>query len=470
MKTKLRALSVGLIVSFCLISDASAEGIKTQASPSSKSWIFDRNQDVTAPRVIMQDLQTHSPWIGNFPKKSRFIFAPCKSKEDANCIESIEGRVSNEGEWLPFVPGVELHASLGLSGAGYKMEPNQSYPRIWLAPAELATESGSEYLVRAFSGDFEGIHFGLSPISRGMNGSQEKDCPATYLETPCLRIYNHPRDAEYRMSIRLDSVLSQKSAFIAAKLIAPSVSFSEVDGHSKLILSGKPTISPSVKAKLTIENMIKQFPEIAQTQKNRMSAFPIQIVDGTEYSRFLDNISNGFENSIGEISAWHFDLNNLGTVKCLKSTEAEVGGLISTNALAIAQEPPVWNSDSKTLTYRIASSHFLSDSSIQTGYFSAILSIRAAECFWGTNFDKNKLEVEVTSADGNKQIAVSSSNLRDGSFYFYATGFHYSANSVVLSLKSKISLPTSITCTKGKQSKKISGLKPTCPKGFQLKK
>jgi hypothetical protein len=93
-----------------------------------------------------------------------------------------------------------------------------------------------------------------------------------------------------------------------------------------------------------------------------------------------------------------------------------------------------------------------------------------------------KIEVRIVSEDGVSQVSTSQVSHKDGKIFVSATGFHYSAPTIKLvpvpdgSQAKPIVKPVvkpvikTITCIKGKTSKKVSGAAPVCPKGFKLKR
>jgi hypothetical protein len=102
--------------------------------------------------------------------------------------------------------------------------------------------------------------------------------------------------------------------------------------------------------------------------------------------------------------------------------------------------------------------------------------------------------VEVVSENGEKQVAVTTVNEKDGWLYLSAKGFTFSAPVVSVKLTQEKAIETpapmpsespsaaptpaakpvvakksTVTCVKGKVSKKVTAVKPTCPKGYKKK-
>jgi hypothetical protein len=90
--------------------------------------------------------------------------------------------------------------------------------------------------------------------------------------------------------------------------------------------------------------------------------------------------------------------------------------------------------------------------------------------------------VSIISSNGTAQVATTTVNEKDGWLYLSANGFNYSAPTVRVKLTQEAEAPvatpsakpaaakkTTITCIKGKTSKKVTAVKPVCPVGYKKK-
>jgi hypothetical protein len=96
-------------------------------------------------------------------------------------------------------------------------------------------------------------------------------------------------------------------------------------------------------------------------------------------------------------------------------------------------------------------------------------------------------KVAVASSDGTPRVAVTTLNEKNGWLSLTATGFEFSTPKIAVQLKQEAVKPVvtptptpsaapiaapkalTITCVKGKITKKVSGTKPTCPSGYKKK-
>ena len=156
-------------------------------------------------------------------------------------------------------------------------------------------------------------------------------------------------------------------------------------------------------------------------------------------------------------------------------------GVVTTNAMVYAPGPPVFTSSSGTLDYRVASPHLTSQNETFLGTYDLAMKASVAQCVYGFKNAPVSATVSVVSADGNSQVATTNVNVRDSWLYLSAYGFTFSAPTVRVKLlqpqqptpaaTSALTRPksTTIACIKGKQTKRVTAIKPKCPNGWKKK-
>jgi hypothetical protein len=157
-------------------------------------------------------------------------------------------------------------------------------------------------------------------------------------------------------------------------------------------------------------------------------------------------------------------------------------GFVSTNATQYLSGPPVFNKSEGSLDYKVAAPHYLPDGKEFLGSYNLVISAQAARCLYGFTDAPIQATVSVTAADGQARVATTSLTERGGWLKLSANGFTFSNPTVKVKLlqeapKSTIGIaakPTvpkksTITCAKGKTTKKVSGVKPKCPTGYKKK-
>jgi hypothetical protein len=134
--------------------------------------------------------------------------------------------------------------------------------------------------------------------------------------------------------------------------------------------------------------------------------------------------------------------------------------------------PPSFNTASQSLDYKVAAPHFDDKGVANVGTYNLVISSEVARCIYGFSNAPISATVSILSSDGTSQVATTVVNEKNGWLYLSAAGYGYSSPTVRVKL-TQTAAPTAksvtITCVKGKVSKKVSGTKPTCPAGFKKK-
>lgn len=140
---------------------------------------------------------------------------------------------------------------------------------------------------------------------------------------------------------------------------------------------------------------------------------------------------------------------------------------------------PVWNNEAKEFTWQAAAPHFAPDGvTVNKGFYKAVIPVNDAKLLWGLenpNDAVTALEVSITTEAGGSAAALKSVSVKNGKIIIDVSGFSYSRPKLRIALKAgwkpgKAMLNKStITCVMGKTVKKITAVKPTCPKGYTKK-
>jgi hypothetical protein len=140
---------------------------------------------------------------------------------------------------------------------------------------------------------------------------------------------------------------------------------------------------------------------------------------------------------------------------------------------------PVWNAAEKEFTFTAAAPHFAPDgTTLNYGFYKAVIPAADAKLLWGlenANDAVKALNVQIITAVDEGNNLVSTIGVRNGKIIIDISGFHYSRPKLKISLKkdwkpaTKMLNKTTITCTMGKSVKKITAVKPVCPRGYKKK-
>lgn len=140
---------------------------------------------------------------------------------------------------------------------------------------------------------------------------------------------------------------------------------------------------------------------------------------------------------------------------------------------------PVWNPETKEFTWTAAAPHFAADGSTPNmGFYKAIIPAADAKILWGLdnpNDAVKALSVQVSTTENGSSAALATVGVKNGKIFIDVSGFGYSRPKLKIALKKSwkpattMLNKTTITCVMGKSVKKITAVKPTCPKGYVKK-
>lgn len=141
---------------------------------------------------------------------------------------------------------------------------------------------------------------------------------------------------------------------------------------------------------------------------------------------------------------------------------------------------PVWNNETKEFTWQAAAPHFAPDGvTVNKGFYKAVIPVNDAKLLWGLenpNEAVTALEISVITEAGGSAAALKNISVKNGKIIIDVSGFSYSRPKLKIALKkgwkpaTAMRNKTTITCVMGKSVKKITAVKPTCPKGYKKRK
>ncbi len=172
-----------------------------------------------------------------------------------------------------------------------------------------------------------------------------------------------------------------------------------------------------------------------------------------------------------------------GKITRCTSNSSTLNGIVLTNALTYAAGPPSFDESTGSLLYKVASTHFEDNGTVASGTYDLTLRSDVARCLYNFSSAPIKAEVAITGDDGENRVATMIVKESDGWLYLSARGFTFSSPTIKVKLSQEkaptpvvvAAKPTvvankkSITCVKGKTTKKVVATNPKCPTGFKKK-
>ena len=164
---------------------------------------------------------------------------------------------------------------------------------------------------------------------------------------------------------------------------------------------------------------------------------------------------------------------------------------------------PVWSAEKKSLSYKASAPRLAPDGkTVNTGFYYATISSADALALWGLKRPEDAasaLMVSVRTTEGGSTAATKTVAVKNGRIIIQVFGFEFPDPMLDISLNpsydamsssapaasnmsaqgtvQKTPTPkptvapktTTISCLKGNQLKKVTGVKPTCPAGYKKK-
>ena len=175
------------------------------------------------------------------------------------------------------------------------------------------------------------------------------------------------------------------------------------------------------------------------------------------------------------------DWKNPEVSKC-SSKSTQVGGVVTTNALTYSSGPPTFNRETGALEYKVASPHFEAGGKVALGSYDLAVKSDVARCIYGFSSAPISATISIIGESGEQKVATTIVNERNGWLYLSAKGFTFSSPTIKVKLTQEpvaaavaaaTAAPTTksstITCIKGKTTKKVTAINPKCPSGYKRK-
>jgi hypothetical protein len=150
--------------------------------------------------------------------------------------------------------------------------------------------------------------------------------------------------------------------------------------------------------------------------------------------------------------------------------KTKIYGVVTTNATAFMEGPPAMNN--KLLQYKVAGLHFAPDGkTLNEGSYDLVMRSDFARCLYGFSSAPIAASINVTAEGGETKVATTVVSEKNGWLKLAAYGFTFSSPtiSVKLSQAAAPATKTTVTCFKGKLTKKVTAVSPQCPAGYKKK-
>jgi len=340
---------------------------------------------------------------------------------------------------------------------------------------------------------------------RSSNGG---DFSCNYTDgTTCAKAVPIPMDVTFGVKVRYSSSIK---GWFHGRVQDPTIVYKAGGGNSKILeVTAKAVQVPAIstwKKKEELTQDLKDF--YAKASKplggSGSGAGKTELQQGPESGWSLMRLNNaGYsQQDFDEFLAWlpmMGDKANLAPVvwtmnlmtnyssgalgSSCNASENELTGMVSTNSTQYLAGPPSFNAGTGELEYKVAGPHYLPNGELSRGTYDLSLKADFARCLYGITGTAVRATVSIISESGTAVNAVTVVNEKNGWLNFAARGFTYSSPTIKVKLtdvnetkptptpsaKPTTVKKTTITCVKGKTTKKVTAVKPSCPSGFKKK-
>ena len=349
-------------------------------------------------------------------------------------------------------------------------------------------------------------------------------CQASGDKGECAMSWPLPKDVRFRLEIRTSIPLT---SFMHGRLLDPTIKIStESDGRQLFTIEAGSVSVPVVNTWVKNSEMPKALYDYLYAMPNWGGVFVytdgkgssrdnVQLLqhfdqyNAETFKEYLWWLDVAKDKSIGDRTMWiartlsSSEIYSAGDqIRSCLSNSKELTGIVTTNAGMYISSPPTFNKESQSLDYKVSSPHLNEAGKPNVGNYYLILNSDAARCIYGFTKAPISATVSIVSSDGSSQVATTAVSERNGWLYLSANGFNYSSPTVRVKLTQEAPAPTptptptptpeptptvtatptptptvttapvkktTISCIKGKVVKKVTAVKPVCPKGYKKK-
>jgi len=354
-------------------------------------------------------------------------------------------------------------------------------------------------------------------VNKGPGFTGDNYCIASsYKEGLCAQRYAFPAGIKFYVKVRTQQ---SPSGWMHGRVSDPDIQLTEAAGVTSLEMQGFPVAVPAVYKMYT-------YPEMPQTLKNEYDVTtggykkdpnflnnPTNYVQGGRSAEDPDplkrnNIYGPTPSSpagMEQLKLWipfvkdkatallsYWSVRTLtqnemeGSSQCFRDSN-RVSGIVTTNATQYSAGPPTLDKAEGTLNYVVAAPHYDPRDKDFKGSYDLVMRSDVARCVYGFSKAPINATISITSGDGTPQVATTLIGERKGWLYLQAKNFEFSAPIIKAKLTQEVVVEptptptatatpkpvvvkkTTITCVKGKTTKKVTAVKPSCPSGFKKK-
>jgi hypothetical protein len=337
----------------------------------------------------------------------------------------------------------------------------------------------------------DGSKSGGVGASYDLNSAERDNCVMLELGK-CLQRQDFPSNYRFGMTIKVGKKLS---GWFHGRIYRPDLTITPAASGQLIQIDALPVIVPSVLKKIPTSEISQELRSYL-SQDRQYSEGSGYLMPGNSGKDAIDQAALWLplikDTATKSLQYWSFQmLNTWGEsqdVQRCSNSSTDISGIVTTNALTYSAGPPAYNKSEGSLDYKVLAPHYTSKGDIAVGTYDLLLKSEVARCIYGFSKAPISGAISIVSESGQNNVATTIINEKNGWLYMSANGFTYSSPTVKIKLSQEAEVvvaptptPTpsaspkpvakavTVTCVKGKTSKKVTAINPRCPAGFKKK-
>ena len=344
-------------------------------------------------------------------------------------------------------------------------------------------------------------------------------------ENLCAEMFGFPNNFKFFFQVRTSVKVT---GWLHGRVFEPNISITKDKDDTVIRVEGSPVKVPMIyKAnywKDLPENIRKEYDpangQLIGGEHSSSSRIPLPNQNDPLTRNITRQPSPSSFSGIRELQLWLPYLSDKATtnqsswtIRTLSTTElsnanrcftdpSDLNGIVASNSTQYSAGPPRFNQSNQSLDYQVAAPHFDSVGTLNKGQYSLLMRSSVARCIYGFSNAPIRAELTVFTADGSPQVASLAISESNGWLRLNSFNFEYSAPIIKAVLTQETPTPTAsatespspqptvvapspsptkntnlvttakrttIICTKGKLTKRVTAVKPKCPAGYKKK-
>ena len=356
---------------------------------------------------------------------------------------------------------------------------------------EISGQYSSSLALDSSTKSSDGSKSGGVGANYDLNSSERDNCVMLEMGK-CLQRQDFPSNYRFGMTIKIGKKLS---GWFHGRIYRPVLSITPGSSGQVIQIDALPVLVPSVLKKIPTSDISQEL-RTYLSQDRQYSEGSGYLMPGSSGKDAIDQAALWLplikDTATKSLQYWTFRmLNTWGEsqdVQRCSNGSADISGIVTTNALAYSAGPPEYNKTEGSLDYKVLAPHYTSKGDLAVGTYDLLLKSEVARCIYGFSKAPISGSISIVNESGQSNVATTIINEKNGWLFMSANGFTYSSPTVKIKLSQEAEVvvtptptPTpsasskpvvkavTITCVKGKVSKKVTAVNPKCPTGYKKK-